>query len=119
MNRKFKFIYGLFLFIGILNLIFLTRCSSPLTVVSEEGWELKADTQKEQLTISHRELGTLMQKVKLGLREKDPTFPSSWEVRSVRKGLVITTQAPPICNLEIYSWTRKIRNNLFFLLRSP
>ena len=96
MFRSAKFKYWLLcLCLIALCIGWLGSCSPSAFTLSVNGWNLRPDTKKEALTISHEELGLVMDNANLVLREKENlSWLSGWMVKTDEDSLIITTQRP-------------------------
>ena len=62
---------------------------------SLNGWDLTADLQNEMISISHDSLGTVMDAIQLQIiSEGVKTKLTDWKVKSLKDGLIISTNNP-------------------------
>src|ERR1700761_1692325 len=77
----------LFFILGLGNLL------HAATVISNQGWTITADSEQGVLTVEHTSLGTVLQKVRLGI-EGRPTL-TRWSAEATGRSLLTVRTADP------------------------
>ncbi len=109
MKTKCALKVWMYLFVILLFLLSVFSCAS--NQLSDNGWKIKVDEKKENLTIVHQNLDILLDTIRLGLiRDNTVDYCSQWESEIVQNVITVTAMKP-----QKTTWEFHVRDNVMWV----